>query len=185
MSRKKKGSKATKKAVKTYGERILALVGKSWMPTGKIIGKLDCPPRAARRVLRGLVKARQLKSAKVQRERFFAAPGTKAAPPKAESNSGNGKRTRPSRSKSKRTAKGGKKNNGKGKRRGAHVRNPVKRSHSTRTAAAPKSARTVKRVRKPSGAAGTQQSAPNLGTAPTAAVTSPASPTGPADNLLS
>jgi hypothetical protein len=102
MSRKK-----AKKPQKSYGERIVALVGKSWVSTGKIIKSVGCPPRAARRVLRGLVKARQLKSVKVQRERYFAAPGTKAAPPKTEATSKGNGRTRTRSRKAAKSKKGG------------------------------------------------------------------------------
>lgn len=116
------------RAQKPLGERILnrADIKKGWVRTGKLIGDLDCQPRAARRVLRGLVKARKLKSVKVQRDRFFAAPGVKAAPPKAEGSSKGNGRTR-TRSRKAASKARGKKSSGKAKRRRAAISTPARK----------------------------------------------------------
>lgn len=139
-------AKKQKQEKSSYGTRILATVGKSWVSTGDILKKVKgCPARAARRVLRGLVKAKQLKSVKVQRERFFAKPGTKSTPPKAEAGNGRAPRTRTRKAKS-----AGKKASGKAKRRRVNA-SPV------RSVAKPK----PKRVRGASGKSGTPVSPPS------------------------
>lgn len=161
------------KPQKSYGEKIVSLVGKSWVSTGKIIKSVGCPPRAARRVLRGLVKSRALKSVKVQRERYFAAPGTKAAPPKVEaSNKGNARPRNRSRkaAKGKKAASSGK----KAKRRAPAARKtaskPVKKSVE-RTVNVVAAKPGAKKAESASGARGTTQSAPSSpgATSPTAA----------------
>jgi hypothetical protein len=163
MSRKKKGSK---KDQKSYGEKIAACVGKSWKSTGDIIKAVKCPARAARRVLRGLVKQRVLKSVKVQRERYFAQPGTKSAPPKAEA-PGNGRtRSRSRKAKSSKASKGGKASGKKSKRRRAGRDAAVQSRKNSRRANAASggrsgSAKSVTRARKSSGPGGTPASAPD------------------------
>lgn len=136
--------KKAKQAKESYGTRILATVGKSWVSTGDILKKVKAPARAARRVLRGLVAGKKLKSVKVQRERFFAAPGTKAAPPKAEAGNGRAPRART------RKAKSAKKASGKAKRRRVNA-SPVRKSD----------VKTSKRVRNGSGKGGTPVSPPS------------------------
>lgn len=146
------GKKKGQRAQKPLGERILgrADIKKGWVRTGKLIGDLDCQPRAARRVLRGLVKARKLKSVKVQRDRFFAAPSVKAAPPKVEGSSKGNGRTRT------RSRKAASKARGKAK---ARSKRKVKRATVQR--AAKPSVKQSSKTKKRSGTGGTPVSAPD------------------------
>jgi hypothetical protein len=149
--------KAKQQQKKSYSERIVALVGKSWVSTGKIIKSVGAPPRAARRALRALVKARQLKSVKVQRERFFAAPGTKAAPPEGAAK-GNGR----ARTRSRKAAKSKGSSGKKSKRRAlARAQKRKVQEKVMRTAPAVPAKKPVKNVSTVSGKRGAPVSAPD------------------------